>query len=297
MSRPGSCVRRRELRASNLLSPGRVYPARLSALPLRPAERTIEDRLLLRRQRLVKSLDRRLCRLQRLEPRREEMLHPIHPLEHRGLRSQLEARTKLSLLLLLGLRCALHLVPQQLLLGSQIELCFDIGAPGSSPREPIRASLLRVLPPHHHVTHHHAAHHRPTAYSRAVAARHSMLAAICAHWPGLSILKIALLGRAGEERDGNGDGRSQRDGEQCPFHGKPPSRLVSSPKSPLIATSRDRASSIGYAVSDGTIPRVAIARSELKQARQIADRRPVGRDIGVRRVGDRVPQMVAASRR
>src|SRR6516165_2140970 len=217
MSRPGSCVRRRELRASNLLSPGRVYPARLAHSPLRPAERTIEDRLLLRRQRLVKSLDRRLCRLQRLEPRREELLHPL---EHRRLRSRLEARTKLALLLLLGLRGALHLVPQRLLLGSQIELCFDIGTPGSTPGEPIRASLLRVLPPHLHATHHHAAHHRPAAHFRAIAARHPMLAAVRAHWPSLSILKIALLGRAGEERDSNGDSRSQRGGEQYPFHGK-----------------------------------------------------------------------------
>src|SRR6516225_6760431 len=56
------------------------------------------------------------------------------------------------------------------------------------------------------------------------------------------------------------------------FTGKPLSRLVSSPKSPLIAASRDKASSIGYAVLDGTIPRVAIARSKLKQARHIADR-------------------------
>jgi hypothetical protein len=81
--------------------------------------------------------------------------------------------------------------------------------------EPIHASLLWVPLPHHHAT-----HHRPAAHSWAIVTRHPMLAAVRAHWPSLSILKIALLGRAGEERDANGHGRSQRGGEQYPFHGK-----------------------------------------------------------------------------
>ena len=63
----------------------------------------IEDRLLLGRQCLIKRLDRRLCRLQRLEPHREELLHPVHPVEHREFLSRLGARTKLAFLLLLGL--------------------------------------------------------------------------------------------------------------------------------------------------------------------------------------------------
>src|SRR6516225_6361442 len=83
------------------------------------------------------------------------------------------------------------------------------------------------------------------------------------------------------------------------FTGKPLSRLVSSPKSPLIAAFRDKASSIGYAVLDGTIPRVAIARSKLKQARHIADRL-INADVfgdlewPVRRPGSQMPNSCRA---
>jgi hypothetical protein len=56
-------------------------------VPASAPERAIQDCLLFRCQRLVQGLDRRLCRLQPLEPRREELLHPVHPVEHRRLRA------------------------------------------------------------------------------------------------------------------------------------------------------------------------------------------------------------------
>jgi hypothetical protein len=97
-----------------------------------------------------------------------------------------------------------------------------------------------------------------------------MLAALCAHRSGLRVAKIAVFGRAGEEWDGHGGGRSQQGDEQCPFHGKTSVKMVSDPKPPSTATSWERASSIGYAVLDGTIPTVfrSIARS------RAADRSP-----------------------
>src|SRR6516164_7922357 len=56
----------------------------------------------------------------------------------------------------------------------------------------------------------------------------------------------------GEERNGDGNGRSQRGGEQCSFHGKPPSRLVAA--SPFNGDVLHMA--IGYAVPGGMIPAV-----------------------------------------
>src|SRR5215472_17960744 len=97
-------------------------------------------------------------------------------------------------------------------------------------------------------------HHRPAAHSRAIAARHTVLVAVSAHWSGLSELETAILGRTGKERDGaDGDCRNQRCGDQCPFHGKPRSGLVLNLKPPAMTTSL-MASSIGYAVPAGTIP-------------------------------------------
>jgi len=64
--------------------------------------------------------------------------------------TRLEARAKLTFLLLFGLRRTLHLVPQRALLGGQIELRLGIGAHRRAPREPLGAPFLRV-PVHHHV--------------------------------------------------------------------------------------------------------------------------------------------------
>src|SRR6266446_10207115 len=65
---------------------------------------------------------------------------------------------------------------------------------------------------------------------------------------------------------------------------------------PETTKSSRLAPSIGYAAAPKTIP-ARDARAEPKKAHQIADRRPIGRDVGVGRIGDRVGQMVAAPRR
>jgi len=54
------------------------------------AEGVIEDRPLLRCQRLVERLDGRFCRLQCIEPRRQELLHPVEPVEGGHFRSRFQ---------------------------------------------------------------------------------------------------------------------------------------------------------------------------------------------------------------
>src|SRR5207244_8590616 len=100
-NRNKSCVRALALGA-------RVYSSSARGLP---AERVVEDRPLLRRQRLVERLDSRLGRLQCIETRRQELLHPIHPVEQRRFGTRLQAAAKLAFLLFFSLRARLHLVP------------------------------------------------------------------------------------------------------------------------------------------------------------------------------------------
>src|SRR5438477_12403211 len=97
------------------------------------AERVIEDRPLLRGQRLVKRLDRWFGGLQPLEAGRQELLHSIHTIEQGRFGARLQAGAELTFLLLLGLRRTLHLVPERALLGGQIELRLGIGAHRRAP--------------------------------------------------------------------------------------------------------------------------------------------------------------------
>src|SRR5690349_14204933 len=90
---------------------------------------------------------------------------------------------------------------------------------------------------HHHVVHH---HHRPAVHSWAVLALHPMFAAalsapLLAHRRGLRLLRFGILGRAGEDRNGDRGSRRQCSDEQYPSHGRPPSNL-SYGKGPLSTT-------------------------------------------------------------
>ena len=63
----------------------------------------IEDPALLRGERLIECPDGRFRRLQCLEPRRQELLHPVEPVEHGRIAARLQRRAELAFLLLLGL--------------------------------------------------------------------------------------------------------------------------------------------------------------------------------------------------
>src|SRR5215467_13209566 len=84
------------------------------------AERVVDDRFLLRRQRVVERFERRAGLLQRLQPRLEGLLATAHAIEERPLplRPGLVRKAGADLALLVGasLNLRIQLVPQRLLL-------------------------------------------------------------------------------------------------------------------------------------------------------------------------------------